>query len=87
MISLEITINHKVGLHARPAALFVTEAQKYKSRVNLVFNGHSANAKSLLGILGLGVLSGAQVTVSAHGEDEIAALAALKSLIENNFSE
>ena len=87
MSSIEIEIRHQVGLHARPAALFVQAAQKYKSTVTLGFGDKSANAKSLLGILGLGIGSGAKVTITANGEDEQLAVEALKKLVETNFGE
>jgi len=87
MTSIEIEIRHAVGLHARPAALFVQAAQKYQSAITLAFDGRSANAKSLLGILGLGAGSGARVTITATGEDEAAAVQALKQLVESNFGE
>lgn len=87
MTSLEIVIKHKVGIHARPAALFVQEAQKYKSQVMLVFEGRRANAKSLLGVLGLGIGSGATVSIISEGIDETEAVESLKKLVDNNFGE
>ncbi len=87
MPSIELTITNKVGLHARPAALFVQEANKYKSSI-LVKNGEKeVNAKSILGVLTLGANKGCVLKVTAEGEDAEAALEALKALHANNFGE
>jgi phosphotransferase system HPr (HPr) family protein len=87
MNSVQITIAHEVGLHARPAALFVQTAQKYEAAITIDANEKTANAKSMLGILMLGVTQGTEIVVSADGPDEEEAISALKSLIENNFGE
>lgn len=87
MADITLTIRHKVGLHARPAALFVQTAQKFQSDIQVHFNGRSVNAKSLLGVLGLGANSGAEITITAEGEDADEALSALKALVEDNFGE
>jgi phosphotransferase system HPr (HPr) family protein len=84
---MEIFIRHELGLHARPAALFVQEAQKFSSDLKLGFNGQVANAKSMLGVLGLGVGSGARVVIYAEGKDETIAIETLKHLVESNFGE
>jgi len=87
MKSLEITIKHAVGLHARPAALFVQTAQKYQSKVQVIFNEKTVNAKSLLGLLSLGVTKDAIITIHTDGEDEEDVIQALESLINENFGE
>jgi phosphotransferase system HPr (HPr) family protein len=84
---ITLTIQHKVGLHARPAALFVQTAQKFRSDIQVRCGDRAGNAKSLLGILGLGANSGAEITISAEGDDADEALAALKTLVEDNFGE
>ena len=85
MPSLKIVVNNDVGLHARPAALFVKTAQEFSSDITLQYDGREANGKSLLNILTLGVNQGSEITINAQGEDANSALAALQSLIESNF--
>lgn len=87
MKSVEITVRHEVGLHARPAAMFVQTAQKFEAAITIDANEKTANAKSMLSILMLGVTQGTEVVISADGSDEEEALTALKTLIENNFGE
>ncbi len=82
-----ITIHHPVGLHARPAALFVQTAQKFTSKMSVSYNAKTANAKSLLGLLGLGVTRDVEVLIKADGADEEEAVKALVALVENNFGE
>lgn len=85
--TLEVTevINHPVGLHARPATLFVKAASKYSSEINLVCNGRQANAKSILGVLSLGANQGCEITIQADGADAKEALLELQELIASNF--
>ena len=87
MQEVTLTIRNKVGLHARPAAIFVRTASKFKSKVLAVKDGREVNAKSILSVLTLGAEQGAVVTVRAEGEDEVEAVEALKELVENNFGE
>ena len=87
MKELKITVQHEVGLHARPAALFVQTASKYSSDVTLSYDGKTKNAKSILGVLSMGVGANAEITIQADGEDEAEVLQALSELIENNFGE
>ena len=87
MKSLDIQITHPVGLHARPASLFVKTSQKFSSTISISYKEKSVNAKSILGLLGLGVIQGANISINADGADEVAALAALKALVEDNFGE
>lgn len=88
-----VMVNNKVGLHARPAALFVQAASKFQSEINVSCQDskenklRTANAKSILGILTLGVFQGVEITIKAEGEDEQDAVAALVELVENNFGE
>ena len=81
MVQREITVTNPTGFHARPAALVVAQAAKSKSKVNLLFNGKTINAKSLLNILGGGIRSGAQIVVVVEGEDEQETLTAMCDLI------
>jgi len=87
MQEVTLTIRSKVGLHARPAALLVQTAGRFKSKVSAVKDGREVNAKSILSVLTLGAEQGAVVTIRAEGEDEVEAVEALQELVENNFGE
>jgi phosphocarrier protein HPr len=76
-----------VGLHARPAAVFVQTAKKYSSEITVHKDDRQVNAKSILALLTLGANMGAQITICATGGDEEAAVKALQELVENNFGE
>lgn len=82
-----LTVRHKVGLHARPAAVFVQTAKKYKSDIKVAHGEREANAKSILTVLTLGANQGAEITIKTDGEDADEALAALAALVEDNFGE
>ncbi len=87
--SLEIAIRHKVGLHARPAAMLVKTANNFSSQItveNLSNKSDPINAKSILGILASGVQMNDRIRITAEGEDEEEALTALRDLIERNFN-
>lgn len=83
----EAVVNFAVGLHARPAALFVRIAQKHAASVTVTFRDKCVNAKSLLGLLSLGVGQGAVIQIRADGSDEDAAIDALVALVESGFGE
>lgn len=87
MKTIEIQITHPVGLHARPAALFVQTSQKFESKVGVGYKDKKVNAKSMLGLLSLGVTKDAVITIMADGSDEDEAIDALKQLVEDNFGE
>ena len=87
MKELDITITHPVGLHARPAALFVQTASKYASDVNITFDGNTKNAKSILSVLSMGICANSNIKITADGDDEDEVLKSLKALIEDNFGE
>jgi phosphocarrier protein HPr len=87
MKSIQITVENEVGLHARPATLFVQAAQKHKADITVSYEGKTVNAKSLLSLLSLGVTKDATITVAANGSDEDLALNALTALIASNFGE
>lgn len=80
-----VTVNSKSGLHARPASVFVACAQKFESEIALEKEGNSINAKSIIGILGLGVAYSDEVTIMANGADEIEAVEALSKLIQEDL--
>lgn len=87
MHAITITVEHEVGLHARPAALFVKKASQYKSNIRVKYGEMVVNAKSILSLLTLGVNQGAVITIEAEGEDEASALEDLARLIKDNFGE
>jgi len=90
MAEATIPVKHKVGLHARPASLFVQTAAKFSSKIkvkNLTTNGNFVDAKSIIMVLTLGVMKDHEVVIQSDGADADAALDALKLLIEGNFGE
>ena len=76
-----------MGLHARPAALFVQTAKQFHCDVKVTHGEREANAKSILGVLTLGANQGAVITIRAEGDDAEQSLAALEALVESNFGE
>jgi phosphotransferase system HPr (HPr) family protein len=87
MPEITVRIQHNAGLHARPAAMFVQTANKYKATIKIRHGEREANAKSIMGILTLGASKGAEVTIYAEGSDAGQALFGLQELVENNFGE
>jgi phosphocarrier protein HPr len=93
MKELKIIVNNKVGLHARPASVFVQEAAKHVSDIKVscqdpdTMEIREVNAKSILGVLTLGVFQGMEITIRAEGADEEPAVEALVTLVKNNFGE
>ena len=87
MISKEVVINNQVGLHARPATFFIQKANEFKSSIWVEKEERRVNAKSLLGVLSLGIVKGTAVTIIADGTDEEEAIATLAELIDSDFSE
>ena len=87
MISKEVVINNQVGLHARPATFFIQKDNEFKSSIWIEKDDRRVNAKSLLGVLSLGIVKGTSVKILADGVDESAAIATLSELIDSNFSE
>jgi phosphocarrier protein HPr len=87
MLETEIKVIHPTGLHARPAALFVQAAKVFASKITIGYDGKSADAKSIMGIMSLGIKSETVFKLSAEGADEIDAIAKLKALVESNFAE
>ena len=83
-----LTITNKVGLHARPAALFVQTAARFKdTKIEVVKDGTVRDAKSMLGVLTLGVSQGTTITVRADGPHADEAIAALTDLVDRDFGE
>lgn len=86
MFSQEVQVTNQVGLYARPATFFIQCANEYKSTVLVEKEERRVNAKSLLGILSLGITKGTTITLIADGPDEVEAVNALADLIQSNFS-
>ncbi len=87
MISKEVLINNQVGLHARPATFFIQKANEFKSSIWIEKEERRVNAKSLLGVLSLGIVKGTTITIIADGADQEEAIDTLSKLIDSDFSE
>ena len=85
MFSKEITVNNQVGLYARPATFFIQKANEYKSSIWVEKEERRVNAKSLLGVLSLGIVSGTPIRIIADGADEVDAVEGLVDFIESGF--
>ena len=81
MVKKEMTITNNIGLHARPATFFIQKANAFKSSIWIEKEDRRVNAKSLLGVLSMGLVKGTVVTVIAAGDDEAEALDGLEKLI------
>ena len=87
MPEIKLVITNKVGLHARPASLFVHEASKYHSEITVLKGDETGDAKSILDLLVLGIDQGSLIRVQAEGVDAVQALDGLKTLHAANFGE
>lgn len=87
MVNKSVVINNQVGLHARPATFFIQKANEFKSSIWVEKDDRRVNAKSLLGVLSLGIVKGTEVNLIADGPDETEALDCLSELIDSDFSE
>ena len=87
MVSQKIKITNPTGLHLRPAGNLCREAMKYKSRITFDYDGNTANAKSVLSVLGACIKSGNEITLICDGEDEEQALSGLIAYIESGLGE
>lgn len=87
MYSKEVAVTNSVGLHARPATFFIQKSNEFKSSIWVEKGDRRINAKSLLGILSLGIIKGTDIKIIADGVDEEAAVSALASLIENELTD
>ncbi|MFQ5823961.1 MAG: HPr family phosphocarrier protein [bacterium] len=87
MVQKKVVIKNKLGLHARPAALFVKTAAAFKSDVFIGREDHEVNGKSIMGVMMLAAEMGSKLTITVKGEDEKEAILALINLVNNNFSE
>ena len=83
MKSVEVTINHKEGIHARPAAIFVKQSVRFQSEITLRVEETSVNGKSIMGILMLTLSPGTKVELKAEGPDEAEAIPILAEILSN----
>ena len=87
MVSRDVKIVNEVGLHARPATFFIQKANTYKSSIWIEKEDRRVNAKSLLGVLSMGIVKGTLVTLIADGDDENEALNGLEKLIQAELND
>ena len=83
----DVAVKNQVGLHARPATFFIQKANEFKSSVWVEKEERRVNAKSLLGVLSLGIVGGATIRIIADGVDEQEAVDSLVALVDSAFSE
>ena len=87
MFVKEVTVENQVGLHARPATFFIQKANEFKSSIWVEKEERRVNAKSLLGVLSLGIVGGTTIRIIADGADEQAGGEGLTELVNSGFSE
>ena len=87
MVKREMTITNNIGLHARPATFFIQKANTFKSSIWIEKDDRKVNAKSLLGVLSLGIAKGMVVTLIADGSDENSALDSLINLVQTGLAD
>ncbi len=83
----DVLVQNQVGLHARPATFFIQKANEFKSSIWVEKEERRVNAKSLLGVLSLGIVGGTNIRIIANGPDEEAAVDGLVNLVESGFAE
>ena len=83
----EVMFQNQVGLHARPATFFIQKANEFKSSIWVEKEERRVNAKSLLGVLSLGIVGGTMIDIIADGSDEQEAVDSLVALVESGFAE
>lgn len=87
MVECHLKIDNRLGLHARPASLFVQTTNRFKSRIRVLKDSLEVDGKSIMGLLMLAAPMGTVLKVIAEGDDEQAALDSLKKLFESKFGE
>ena len=87
MVVKTVTITNQVGLHARPATFFIQKANEFKSSIWVEKEERRVNAKSLLGVLSLGIIGGTSIRIIADGEDDLLAVDSLVELVQSGFAE
>ncbi len=87
MFVKEVSVQNQVGLHARPATFFIQKANEYRSSIWVEKEERRVNAKSLLGVLSLGIVGGTTIKIIADGPDEQQAVEGLIKLVESGFAD
>ena len=87
MIQRDVTITNNIGLHARPATFFIQKANSFRSSIWIEKDDRKVNAKSLLGVLSMGIAKGMTIKLVADGQDENTAIEALVELVNTGFAE
>ena len=87
MVFKEVLVRNQVGLHARPATFFIQKANEFKSTIWVEKEERRVNAKSLLGVLSLGIVGGMDIKIIADGPDENNAVESLVELVKSGFAE
>lgn len=86
-ISREMTVTNKLGIHARPAAMFVKTANRFKCSVSVEKDGETVNGKSIMGLMMLAAGPGSSIHVHVQGEDSVQAIEELEALLHRKFDE
>ena len=87
MFVKDVMVQNQVGLHARPATFFIQKANEFKSSIWVEKEERRVNAKSLLGVLSLGIVGGTTIRIIADGTDEERAVVSLVKLVQSGFAE
>ena len=87
MVIKHVTITNQVGLHARPATFFIQKANEFRCSIWVEKDDRKVNAKSLLGVLSLGIVCGTNINIIADGADEEEAVETLAELVNSKFAE
>ena len=87
MVSQEVTIKNPMGLHLRPAGLLCKRAMRFRSKITFTYGDNTANAKSVLSVLGACIRYGDQIVFHCEGEDEEEALQAVVTIVEEGLGE
>lgn len=87
MVIKHVTITNQVGLHARPATFFIQKANEFRCSIWVEKDDRKVNAKSLLGVLSLGIVCGTDINIIADGSDEAQAVETLAELVNSRFAE
>lgn len=85
MKTFTYTIKDELGIHARPAGLLVKAAGAFESEITIATEAKKANAKRMMAVMGLGVKQGTEVTITAEGADEDAAIAGMEKFLTENL--
>ena len=87
MFVKEVTVQNQVGLHSRPATFFIQKSNEFKASIWVEKEERRVNAKSLLGVLSLGIVGGTTIRIIADGADEQLAVESLVALVESGFAD